>query len=174
MIHLAFPWMDGAHNWMAEGLAVYVESIARVQAGHLPEAQIWGDFIAAMPKGLPKDGDKGIDRTATWGRTYWGGALFALIADVTMRRETENAMGLQQALRAINSERNFSRMWDFRETLEIGDRATGRKVLTGLYDAWKETPVTPDLAQLWSDLGVLPVSDDAALAAVRKAIVTPM
>ena len=39
MIHLAFPWMNLRHNWMAEGLAVYVESIARAQAGHIPETQ---------------------------------------------------------------------------------------------------------------------------------------
>ena len=54
MIHLAFPWMDGKHNWMAEGLAVYVESIARLQAGHLQPQQVWGDFAKMMPRGLPE------------------------------------------------------------------------------------------------------------------------
>ena len=174
MIHLAFPWMDGEHNWMAEGIAVYVESIARVQAGHMPEMPMWNEFVASMPKGLPKPGDKGIDKTVTWGRTYWGGALFCLMADVAIHKETANAKGLRHALRAINSERNFSRMWPFRETLEIGDRATGRSVLVDQYDAWKETPVSPDLPKLWADLGIKPESDSAPLAAVRKAILTPM
>ena len=72
------------------------------------------------------------------------------------------------------SERNFSRMWPFRETLEIGDRATGRTVLIDLYDAWKQTPVSPDLNKLWADLGVGPEKADAPLAAVAKAILTPM
>ena len=174
MIHLAFPWMNGAHNWMAEGLAVYVESIARVQAGHLKPAQIWPDFIGSMPKGLPGEGDYGIDVTQTWGRTYWGGALFSLIADVTIRQETGNAKGLQHALRAINAERDFRRNWPFRETLEVGDAATGRHVLASLYDSWKETPVSPDLPKLWADLGVQPVNPDAPLAAIPQAIQAPM
>ena len=55
MVHLAFPWMDRNHRWMAEGLAVYVESIARLQAGHLRPEQVWGDFVAMMPRGLPAE-----------------------------------------------------------------------------------------------------------------------
>ena len=174
MIHLAFPWMNGAHNWMAEGLAVYVESIARVQAGHLKPEKIWSDFVASMPKGLPQEGDQGIDVTETWGRTYWGGALFSLIADVTIRQETANAKGLQHALRAINAERNFGKDWPFRETLELGDAATGHHVLASLYDSWKQTPVSPDLPKLWADLGVQPVNRDAPLAAICQAIEAPM
>jgi hypothetical protein len=154
MIHTAFPWMDGAHNWAAEGIAVYVESIARVQAGHLPAEQIWRDFVRDMPKGLPKEGDKGIDVTRSWGRTYWGGAMFCLIADCELRRQTDLRFGLQHALRAINSERDFRKEWPLRETLEIGDKATGRTVLVDLYDAWRETPVTPDLPALWGQLGI--------------------
>jgi hypothetical protein len=154
MIHTAFPWMDGAHNWMAEGIAVYVESIARVQAGHLPPERIWSDFARDMPKGLPQEGDRGIDVTQSWGRTYWGGALFCLIADCELRRETDLRFGLQHALRAINRERDFRKQWPLRETLEIGDKATGRAVLVDLYEAWRETPVTPDLPTMWERLGI--------------------
>jgi hypothetical protein len=73
MVHLAFPWMNLRNNWMAEGLAVYVESIARVHAGHLTPARIWRDFMNMMPRGLPAPGDGGFDVTVNWGRTYWGG-----------------------------------------------------------------------------------------------------
>jgi hypothetical protein len=55
-----------------------------------------------MRQGLPEVGDRGLDLTHTWGRTYWGGALFCLAADVEIRRRTGNTMGLQDALRAIN------------------------------------------------------------------------
>ncbi|MCB1379986.1 MAG: hypothetical protein KDK89_16700 [Alphaproteobacteria bacterium] len=178
MVHLAFPWMDLKHNWMAEGLAVYVESIARLQAGHLTREAVWGDFVKMMPRGLPAAGEGGFEVTRTWGRTYWGGALFCLLADLSIRRETSNRAGLQQALRAINAERDFRRAWDFQETLAVGDAATGTRVLTSQFEAMRDDPVSPDLAALWRDLGVV-VKDgavtfdgDAPSATVRQAIET--
>ncbi|MBC8036352.1 MAG: hypothetical protein H7X89_03955 [Rhizobiales bacterium] len=175
MIHLAFPYMDGKHNWMAEGIAVYVESIARVQAGHVPEAQIWRDFAKAMPKALPKD-NGGLDVTTSWGMTYWGGALFCLLANIAIRQQTDNPGGLQQALRAINAVRDFRRDWNFRETLAIGDAATGHQVLGMQYEAMRDTPLSIDLPALWTKLGVAARGDTvifdetAPLAAIRKAI----
>lgn len=176
MIHLAFPWLNMRHNWMAEGIAVYVESIARVQAGHLKPEQIWGDFVKSMPKGLPQPGDKGLDITTSWGRTYWGGALFCLVCDVRIRQQTDNRFGLQHALRAINAVRDFRQEWPFRETLELGDKATGRNCLIEAYDEMRETPAAPDLAALWADLGIAAVgggvafNDQAPLAKIRVAI----
>lgn len=180
MIHLAFPWMDGRHNWMAEGLAVYVESIARVQAGHLTAEQIWGDFAKMMPRGLPKDGEGGYEVTVNWGRTYWGGAVFCLIADVAIRQQTDNLFGLQHALRAINATRDFRREWDFAETLAIGDKATGTDVLMRQFEAMRKDPATTDLLALWKGLGVtltadgVSFDDKAPLAATRRAIETPI
>ncbi len=58
-------------------------------------------MVRDMPKGNPQPGDEGLDRTHTWGRTYWGGAQFCLLADVTIREQTHNRKGLQDALRAI-------------------------------------------------------------------------
>jgi hypothetical protein len=179
MIHTAFPWMDGAHDWMSEGIAVYVESIARVQAGHLPAERIWADFMRDMPRGLPAAGDRGIDMTRTWARTYWGGALFCLVADCTIRRETEERFGLQHALRAINRERDFRKAWPLRDTLALGDRATGRTVLVDQYEAWRETPVSPDLDILWRKLGLtmkdggVAVDDSAPEAKLRMALTAP-
>ena len=179
MVHLAFPWMDLKHNWMAEGLAVYVESIARVQAGHLTREQVWGEFSRMMPHGLPKPDDQGLDVTVNWGRTYWGGALFCLLADVRIRQATANRRGLQHALRAINARRDFRRLWDFRETLAIGDAGTRTDVLVTQYDEMGRNPVAIDLEALWENLGVVKVdegieiSDHAVLASTRHAIESP-
>ncbi len=180
MIHLAFPWLNMKHNWMAEGIAVYVESIARVQAGHLKAPAIWGDFIDAMPKGLPKPGEGGLDQTPTWGRTYWGGALFCLLCDVQIRQKTGNKSSLQQALRAINAVRDFRKEWPFQQTLEIGDLATGQTVMADTYEEMKDKAITPDLPTLWKNLGLKRLGrtvsfDDAApLAPIRSAITKPV
>jgi hypothetical protein len=101
MTHLALPDVHESHLWLAEGIAVYVEPIARVQAGDLTAEKIWGDMVRDMKQGLPHPGDHGLDLTPTWGRTYWGGAMFCLLADVDIRKRTGNRSGLQQALRGI-------------------------------------------------------------------------
>ena len=44
-----------------------------------------------MPKGLPQAGDQGLDNTGTWGREYWGGAMFCLLADIEIRKATKIA-----------------------------------------------------------------------------------
>lgn len=177
MVHLAMPEMSDDHAWLEEGLATYVEPVARARVGQLTPEKIWHDMLSDMPKGLPGAGDRGLDNTHTWGRTYWGGAIFYLLADVRIRERTDNRIGLQDALRAIVAGGgNVQVAWDVRRTLETGDKATGTKVLVELYDEMRATPVTPDLAQLWKQLGVMLTRDgaefdDAApLAAIRRAI----
>ena len=65
---------------------------------------------------------------------------------------------------------------DIDEVLRIGDAATGTRVLEDLYRAIKAAPVTPDLALLWSRLGIpddpksQPFDDHAPLAPIRIAI----
>jgi hypothetical protein len=127
-------------------------------------------------EGLPQPGDRGLDHTPTWGRTYWGGALFALLADVEIRRRTQNRLGLPDALRAILATGNIETSSELPPVLEIGDRATGVPVLAELYGRMKDAPSPVDLDGLWRDLGVRvnggrAVLDDAApLAATRPTI----
>jgi predicted metalloprotease with PDZ domain len=118
-----------------------------------------------------------MDQTATWGRTYWGGALYCLQADVAIREQTGNRVGLQTALRAIVKETGGYRAErDIDEVLRIGDSATGTRVMEDLYRETKATAITPDLEQLWVRLGIpadpkASVFDDhAPLAAIRMAI----
>lgn len=90
MVHLAFPSVAERHHWLEEGLATYVEPVARARAGGLTPEKAWGDLVDGLPQGLPESGDRGLDFTPTWGRTYWGGALFCLLADIEIRQRTEN------------------------------------------------------------------------------------
>lgn len=176
-VHMGFPSVADENHWIEEGMATYVEPIARVQAGQLEAARIWGDMYRFMPQGEPEPGDEGLDRTHTWGRTYWGGALFLLVADVRIHERTQNKKGLQDALRAIlNAGGNIQADWPITKALQTGDEATGTTVLTDLYNENKDRPVTVDLPALWKRLGVersgrtATFRDDAPLAAVRKAI----
>lgn len=180
MIHLALPRVSDQQSWLAEGIATYVEGIARVQGGNMSEVALWEEYVAAMPKGLPQADDRGLDRTHTWARTYWGGALYCLLADTRIREQTDNRRGLQDALRAIlRSSGGLSVGWPVERILAAGDEATGTTVLADLYRSMKDQPVSPDLPALWADLGIraaagaVSFDDSARLAAVRRAITRP-
>ena len=91
MVHTALPDMPDRYAWLSEGLAVYVEPVARVQAGDLTAPEIWQAMMRDMPKGLPQAGDQGLDNTGTWGRKYWGGAMFCLLADIEIRKADQQS-----------------------------------------------------------------------------------
>lgn len=181
MIHLAFPSMAENHHWIEEGISVYVEPVARVQAGQLSAARMWHDVARDMPQGEPEAGDQGLDRTPTWGRTYWGGAMFCLIADVRIREQTHNQKGLQDALRGILAAGgNITQDWDIKRALAVGDKATGTTLLTDLYGEMRDKPDPVDLAGLWKQLGVhlqkdgsIQYDPSAPEAAIRAAITSP-
>lgn len=175
--HLAFPSMPDDQHWMEEGLATYIEPVARVQTGELTAASIWNDMLDGMPKGEPEPGDQGLDRTHTWGRTYWGGALFCLVADIEIRKQTGNRKGLQDALRAIVAAGGtIDHDCTLPQALAIGDKATGTPVLTEQYKQWSQSASPVDLPRLWKDLGVARgqsgaiFDSHAPLAAIREAI----
>jgi hypothetical protein len=180
MVHTALPDLDDRYAWLSEGLAVYVEPIARVQAGDLTATEIWQAMMRDMPKGLPQAGDQGLDNTDTWGRKYWGGAMFCLLADIEIRKRTGNRFGLQDAMRGVLAAGgNHEKDWPLERVLSVADKAVGVDVLIRLHDEMGPKPVTPDLAALWRDLGVraqgetVEFDDTAPLAAIRKAITTP-
>jgi hypothetical protein len=177
MTHLALPEIGDDHAWLSEGLAVYIEGVARVQAGNRTQSDMWSEELHSMPRGLPQPGDRGLDHTHTWGRTYWGGAMFCLLADVDIHRRTQNRFGLQDAVRAIvRASGGLPAEWPIERVLATGDAAVGTPVLEDLYAQMKDAPVTPDLIGLWRKLGVesdgssVRLTDDAPLAEVRQSI----
>jgi hypothetical protein len=177
LVHHGFPFIVGPRDWMHEGVATYVEPIARAQSGLIPVDEVWRQLVVGLPQGQPRRGDRGLDGTPTWGRTYWGGAMFFLLADVELRRRTGNRTGLQQVLQSTVAEGgNITQQWTIDRFNAVGARATGTDVLGELYECMKDTPRNVDLIALWRDLGVKLVGrnvqyDDAAqLAHIRGAI----
>jgi hypothetical protein len=180
-LHLGFPSMPRRRHWIEEGIAVYAEPVARAQIGTVTPQQVWGDMMRDMHQGQPGPGDQGLDGTHTWGRTYWGGAIFCLLADVQIRERTANRFGLQHALRGILAEGGTIEYdWSIEDAFAVGDAAVQVPVLAGLYKQMKDTPVTTDLDQLWKRLGVeasnrsVVFHDDAPLAAIRHTITKPL
>jgi hypothetical protein len=177
MVHLAFPSLPERHHWLEEGLATYIEPIAQARAGLLTPERIWYDFVVGLPQGQPQSGDRGLDNTPTWGRTYWGGALYYLRADLLIRQRTGNRYGLEHSLRAILAAGgSIDRDWNVDQVLDVADQAVGVPVLRELYDEMASQPVTVDLGALWQQLGIrrqgntVTFDDRAPLASIRNAI----
>jgi hypothetical protein len=180
MIHLAFPSMEDDQHWIEEGISTYVEPVARAREGGMEVKEVWRTFVRDMPKGQPEPGDQGLDNTHTWGRTYWGGAIFCLLADVRIHERTKNRKGLEDALRGINrGGGNINEDWDIQKALALGDKATGTTVLRDLYNQMRDKPAPVDLDQLWTKLGIqmkdgsVAFDDKAPEAGIRKAITAP-
>lgn len=177
MTHLALPVVPRESEWLLEGNATYVEPIARAQIGQLDVAMVWRWAIEGLPKGLPQSGDRGLDHTPTWGRTYWGGALFWLLADIRIQQQSNGRFGVQDALRAINKKSggNIAR-WSVDEVARVGDAATHTHVLADLYHEMKDAPMSIDLAHLFEQLGVaekngaVVFDDGAPLSTIRRRI----
>lgn len=173
MVHLAVPRVPRPQAWLHEGIATYVETLARAHAGLLDAATVWRSWAQRMPAGQPAAGDRGLDHTPTWARVYWGGALFCLLADVRWRQQGTAARGLQQALQGVLAAGGDYRVaWRAERILATADAALGLRTASALYRAWKDRPVRVDLTALWRELGVdgERLRDDAPLAAVRRAI----
>ncbi|MFO1217792.1 MAG: hypothetical protein U1E89_05335 [Burkholderiaceae bacterium] len=173
MVHLAVPQLPLRQRWLHEGIATYVEALARGHAGTVAAADVWQGWQRAMAQGQPAEHDRGLDFTPTWARTYWGGALFCLVADVRLRRSGDAQRGLQQALRGVLATGGDYRVrWIASRVLAAADAAVGGHTLVDLYDEMKDRPARVDLDALWRELGVGAdgLRDDAPLAAVRRAI----
>jgi predicted metalloprotease with PDZ domain len=180
MFHLSQPDFDDQYQWMSEGMADYLEPVARVRIGQITVQRFWKDLVEGLPQGLPDVGDGGLDRTHTWGRTYWGGCLFWLMADVQIRQQTHNRKSVRDAAKAVlDAGGDGSRVWPFDMYLSTADQGSGTHVFKNLHDQQGEHRVMVDLPALWKSLGVIyengQINFDphAPLADIRTGITTP-
>jgi hypothetical protein len=180
LLHVNFPYVGWDHAWFAEGFASYVEPLARARAGLLAPAKVWRDLIEGLPQGQPEALDQGLENTPTWGRIYWGGALFCFVADVTIRERTQGRHSFDDVVRAVAKTGAYvEQPWPLSKVWEVGDAATGTSVLQELYERAGLHSETVDLDDLFQRLGVrisgaeTLFDESAPLAAVRRAMTDP-
>ena len=119
LIHSGMPFIRGRGTWFMEGSATYVEPIIRARAGWKTEEEVWKEWVRHMPQGVGVFA-RGLPAAA--GReNYWGGAIFMLLADLAIRRESNGAKGLEDCLAGA--------LW---EGLDGADRVEPRCLRAGL------------------------------------------
>jgi hypothetical protein len=177
MIHLALPEVPRHSDWLLEGNATYVEPIARAQVGLMTPQAVWRWAVDDMGKVQPEPDDQVLDHTHTWARTYWGGAMYWLMAEVAIYEKTAGKHRLQDALRAINrASGGNTTFWSVEQVANAGDDAVGVDVLSSLYRQMKDRPVRVDLEGILKQMGIseaggkIIFDDHAPLAALRKSI----
>jgi hypothetical protein len=177
-VHLALPTLPTRHRWFDEGAATYLEPLLQASLGRLSAAAIWRARLDEFPQGVPSPGSGGLDDDASWGRTYYGGAAFCLLADLRIRAATGGTRSLQHALSAVVAAGGVvTRSWSLAQLFEVGDRATGTTVLQELHAQFAHTERAIDLDGIWRELGLglagdrLVVDDTAPSAPLRRAMV---
>jgi hypothetical protein len=181
MLHASMPMLPRQQVWLSEGIASYLEPFIRARVGMIPPEKVWRDLVEGMPQGLPEKGDEGLDVTHTWGRTYWGGALFCLLADIAIRDQTHGERSFDDVMRGANAAGgNVLQFWSVAHFVEVGDAATKTTVLHDLYTKMSHTPAPVDLAALWKKLGVevgsdaVRFDDGAPMGKLRRSMTDPI
>lgn len=155
LLHTALPSLDRRHRWMREGLSTYLETMVRAQAGIITEADVWRRWTDSMENGVPRVGDRGLDNTPTWGRVYWGGALFWMVVDVELRRATQGRHTVRSLVSGIVARGGVARRrWPMRRLLRVADQVTGTRIVSRAYRRMALQPRVPDLDDFYARLGV--------------------
>lgn len=176
LIHTGMPYIRGRATWFMEGAATYIEPILRARAGWKSEEDVWREWIAEMPQGAGAFA-AGL-ATASGRQNYWAGALFMLMADIGLRRDTEGAKGLEDCLAgALWDGLDGARRASLQEYAASCDRAVGSDTMSRLIVRHMEGGQPVDLDALWRALGVrregnrILFDDTAPLARWRSMIV---
>ena len=93
LIHSGMPFIRGRGTWFMEGAATYIEPIIRARAGWKTEEEVWHEWVTQMPQGEGVFA-RGLSQ-ASGRENYWGGAIFMLMADIAIRRDSNGAKGLE-------------------------------------------------------------------------------
>ena len=176
VIHTGMPYLRGRATWFMEGAATYIEPVLRARAGWISEADVWREWTREMPQGAAVFA-AGLG-AATGRQNYWAGALFMLLADIGLRRDTDGAKGLEDCLAgALWDGFDGSKRTTLQDYAAACDHAVGSDTMSRLVARHMEGGQPMDLDALWRALGVRQdghriLFDDAApLARWRKMIV---
>jgi hypothetical protein len=176
LIHSGMPFIRGRTTWFMEGSATYVEPIIRARAGWKTEEEVWKEWVQNMPQG---EGVFARGLAQAGGReNYWGGAIFMLLADLAIRRDSGGAKGLEDCLAgALWRGLSGADRVGMDAYVRACDEATGTKAMSALVDRYYHNAQPVDLSALWKELGVsmvggrIVLDDSAPQAKWRKMIV---
>ncbi len=181
--HLLIPYVDADEKWLSEGLASYYQNVLMARGGAYTEQRAWRKLIEGFRRGERSVPHLSIEAAMPVGgwdglmKTYWGGAVLALMADVTLREHSDNRASLDSVLDALQACcLPAAAGWSGRRLVRELDRLAPFALFEALYDRYRGARGFPDFAPLMARLGValtdtgVRFDEGAELANVRRAI----
>ena len=181
--HLMVPYIGRERRWISEGFAQYYQNLLLARAGQYTELEAWqklGEGLqrgrASTPHLSPNEATE-INNRGTRMKVYWSGAALALIADVELRRRSDNQESLDAVLGQLQRCCLPSRrIWSGLEFFQKLDELIEEPLFVDLYRRIGDTRGFPEFDAVLEELGVqrngnrVRLDDDAPLAKIRAAL----
>jgi len=191
--HLGMPAFDERDAWLSEGFITYYQEVLRARAAFHDERAAWQEIVSGFargrrgrrrPAGEPEptlaEACASMSKSHAYLRVYWGGAAIALRMDADLRRASNGATSLDDAMREIRrafSARGVEARAD--DVMSHLDAWLGRPYFVETANSLLATRGVPPVEETLARLGVVVESDrvvrldDAAPdAAIRRAIMS--
>jgi len=167
--HLLIPNLEWDNKWLSEGLASYLEYVLMAQSEWISKEKAWLGIYKGLQrgqKGTEKLGKETLRATArTRGRShrggstmriYWSGALFFIKADLALRQQSNNKVGLNDILLKLNRCCvNHTKIWSGSFFAQKLDDLSNSKIFTDLYGEFWNSRSYPEYESTMKELGVL-------------------
>lgn len=183
--HLLLPYVASHDAWLSEGMATYYQYVIRARSGAISPEDAWQRMHAGFKRGRDfaakgmtlEQATVRMFRDGGYMRVYWSGAAILMLADVELRRRSDNRQSLDTVLAqfagcCLDPEPE----WTARQVFEKFDELSGTDVFRKLYDAHVQSTAFPDLSSVYAEIGLealggkVGLSADAPHTDIRDAI----
>lgn len=187
MTHLAMPYVRRQDAWLSEGIATYYQEVLRARADLVAPLQAWHSLDEGFRRGAD-DGtgralgseSESVFRTGAFDRVYWGGAAFALAADVELRNRSNQRVALDTVLERLGRCCLVpTREWTADELLAKMDELAGRPVFRRLARRVLRSAAFPRVANVYDLLRLrrtddgIELAEGSAVSSLRESIMAP-
>jgi hypothetical protein len=166
--HMLIPNLEWDNKWLSEGLASYLEYVLMAQSEWISKEKAWIGIYEGLQrgeKGTEKLGRETLRATArTRGRShrggsrmriYWSGALYFIKADLALRQQSNNKVGLSDILLKLNRCCvNHTKIWSGSFFAQKLDDLSNSKIFSDLYGEFWNGRSYPEYESTMKELGV--------------------
>ncbi|MGB0592231.1 MAG: hypothetical protein ACPGU1_21310 [Myxococcota bacterium] len=163
LFHVGMPRLLGRAAWLFEGVTQYYTEVLRGRAGFLSPREAWQRLVSGFGRGrlgvstqTLAEASATMHQTGAYQRVYWGGAAIALQWDVALRRASEGALTLDDAMEALRECcARDRRAWTAEELIVWLERWWGGAPLfRPIAQPQLQSAAFPELSSLWEKLGI--------------------
>jgi hypothetical protein len=147
LVHLGVPVMTADDAWLYEGLASYYQNVLRARSGRLSVEAAWASLSDGFRRGASTrtrrslwDESRDMRTTHAYWPVYWGGALWAMRADLALRKARPGHGGLDEVMRGWVEGLDTSRFDRALSLLAQADATLGVDVLAPLAEQMGRAP----------------------------------